>query len=836
MYRTIRSRSLKRILRTLIQTALLMTLGGAVSCNDMLGDMGSDIRSLQQQFTALMIPKPLPEIAIRYDGHKVAAGELIDMGGTFTDSPKQIQFTITNIGNVDVSLEAVEINGRYADRFSIDGFSNGTVLAATPAGSTVITVTFRSDLLNDGYKAATLSINTGSEFAPFNLTVACERMEIARARMEVWRGNTLIPDEGSYYVGSVTGTISSIFTIKNSGTAPLILTNAVELSDAMNFTITGPAASTTIPVNGSVSLVIGFVPTVLGTHASDVTIYYDDAIETGAFSFGITADAESVPTYEIDLQDPDDSNMSRESGYTFDFGQVELNTQSPGKTFQIHNLGIGGILDIESIEIINDPENNFSYAGPHNASIPAADSTPFTVYYNPTTVSDNHTARLVIRSNDDDEDPYEINLQGGSLQPSVTVKCGTDSYPDGSTVIFGAQNINISSEVKTFTITNEGSCALTISNIFIDDDEYFDYSGPHSASLDPGASASFTLYYYPTALSTPIHTAAITILSDDPDPAEKTYVLNIEGSTLQPNILVKEGASTIPANSTYPLGPLGADGNDRHASPIKTFTIHNTGQEILTITDIAFTGDTQDFDLVADAVPAVVPAGESTTFTMRFDPLAYNAADESRSVDLAIASDDPDTASYPVTFTGTSKPALLNISVSMYYLYTGYCADADCSDGYGNIDLRWDPISVKVIGSSDPSTILADGSSNAPSYTTLNIPDVQVDFTAIPKEDGQGIQIHAYLWDYDLIGSNDTLCNLTMNVAYDGSINALYYTLSGGDKTIIGGTDPENMNETQIPWIIPLDGATRIYYLYTWDDGAGAAFVPLFISASDFLY
>lgn len=827
---------MKRISRTLIQIALIMTLGVFASCESMLGEMGNDIRSLQQQFTALMIPKPLPEIAIWYDGHKVAAGELIDMGGTFTDSSKQVQLTITNIGNVDVSLEAVEINGRYADRFSIEGFSNGTVLTATPAGSTVITVTFSSDLLNDGYKAATLSINTGNDFAPFNLTVACERMEIARAKMEVWRGNTLIPDDGSYYMGSVTGSISSIFTIKNMGTAPLLLADAVELSDTMNFTITGPAANTIIPVSGSVSLVIAFVPTVLGFHSSDVIIDYDDAIETGAFSFSITGEAESVPSYEIDVLDPDDSNMSRESGYTFDFGQVELNTQSPGKTFQIHNPGIGGVLDIESIEIINDPENNFSYAGPHNTSIPAADSTPFTVYYNPTTVSDNHTAQLVIHSNDDDEDPYEINLQGGSLQPSVTVKCGTDGYPDGSTVIFGAQNINISSEVKTFTITNEGSCALTISNIFIDDDEYFDYSGPHSASLDPGESASFTLYYYPTALSTPIHTAAITILSDDPDPAEKTYVLNIEGSTLQPGILVKEGASTIPVNSTYPYGPLGADGNDKHASPTKTFTIHNTGQEILTISDISWSGDTQDFDLVAGAVPAVVPAGGSTTFTVRFDPLAYNPADEPRSVDLVIASDDPDTASYPVTFTGTSKTALMNISVYVDYLYTGCCDDAGCTNCQGYMDLHWEPISVKLIGSSDPATNLVYGSHETFSYKTLDVTNVVQEYSAVPKEDGQGIQLRARLWEYDLIG-DDGICDVTMNVEYDSSINALYYILnSGEEKTIVGGSEPSNLNYNIIPWVIPFSGSPGIYYLYTWGSDAGAVVIPFIITLSDYEY
>ena len=406
---------MKKAAQVSIRLALLLVLTGTISCQGMLDEMAGDITSIPQQFFALMMPKPLPEITVTYAGHTVSPGELIEMGTTYTDGTNTISLTITNIGTVPVTVKAITMTGWYANRFTVT--DSTPVRLASNNDTTTFSVTFQGEP-NDRYKAATVSIVTadddGEDYAPFNITVACERMEVMRGILAVRLGLLTVPDDYHYDMGPST----SRFTLKNIGTEVLTIKSVVH-GDPDNFSVAGSVSGTVIPVNGSVYIDVTFEPDDAGTYTDLITITYNDVPggEDLTFDLNLRGYAEEVYSYEIDLLDADTS-MSRPSGYIHDFGGQDYGTQGEGKTFSITNTGTG-ILVLTSIILADG--NNFTLAAPTGMEVLPDDSIDFTVYYNPVTAG-THQSAITIISNDPDEAAYVLNLSGHSMQPGITVE------------------------------------------------------------------------------------------------------------------------------------------------------------------------------------------------------------------------------------------------------------------------------------------------------------------------------------------------------------------------------------------------------------------------------
>jgi formylglycine-generating enzyme required for sulfatase activity len=165
----------------------------------------------------------------------------------------------------------------------------------------------------------------------------------------------------------------------------------------------------------------------------------------------------------------------------------------------------------------------------------------------------------------------------------------------------------------------------------------------------------------------------MTILNNDPDTSEATYTFSVTGTGTVPDILVRQGATDLASGTgTYDFGLVMADGNNGSASANVTFTIHNLGGADLAITSVALTaGDAGDFDLT-NGTASPIPAGGSTTFTVRFDPLTSG----SKSATVTIVSNDPDTPTYTFQIIGIG--ALPNIHVVQ--------GVTDLTDGVGTYD------------------------------------------------------------------------------------------------------------------------------------------------------
>ncbi|HPG52538.1 MAG TPA: hypothetical protein PLL11_18325, partial [Spirochaetota bacterium] len=71
---------MNKITRMSIQTVFILSLAATVSCGKLLDDMAIDITALRLQMTAILMPKPLPEIKISPTSNGV-----IDMGITLPE-------------------------------------------------------------------------------------------------------------------------------------------------------------------------------------------------------------------------------------------------------------------------------------------------------------------------------------------------------------------------------------------------------------------------------------------------------------------------------------------------------------------------------------------------------------------------------------------------------------------------------------------------------------------------------------------------------------------------------------------------------------------------------
>ena len=273
----------------------ILALLACVSCDSMLGDMANNIPETRQRIMLMLsgVFEPLPELALVYGGRQIIAGELVDMGFIYQGATKTLDLTVKNIGRVDVTIQGVVPYGRYADRFSVSGIVAPVTLL--PDQETPVSVSFTSDTPNDGYKAAVISIDTGPDFAPYNVTFACERIEIEQAKFELWRGFTLVPDGSTCNMGTVTTSSTTNFTVKNTGTTSLII-NASDIDDPVNFQLTGPEAGVSVPPDGTTAMRVDFIPTFVGIHNATVTVSYDDGVNPACvYTLHLTGTAEALP-------------------------------------------------------------------------------------------------------------------------------------------------------------------------------------------------------------------------------------------------------------------------------------------------------------------------------------------------------------------------------------------------------------------------------------------------------------------------------------------------------------------------------------------------------------
>jgi hypothetical protein len=596
-------------------------------------------------------------------------------------------FTITNSGSGLLTLTAnprVTIGGTHASDFTLT--TDASTPVASGGGTTTFTITF--DPSAAGLRTATVSIaNNDTDENPYNFSIqgtgtvpTVPEMDVSGLGVSIADGDDTPSTADDTDFGSVcvaSGTNANTFTITNSGSAALNLTNNPRVTlggtHASDFTLTTDA-STPVASGGTTTFTITFNPSAPGLRTATVSIANDDADEN-PYNFSIqgtgTAPEMDVSGNGVPIADGDATPSTADDT---DFGSVNVASGTNANTFTITNSGTCelNLTGIPRVTIGGIHASDFTLTTDASTPVPpGGGTTTFTITFDPS-ASGLRTATVSIANDDADENPYNFSIQGTGTGPEmdvsgngVSIADGDDTPSTADDTDFGSLLVASGSNANTFTITNSGTAALNLTNnprVTISGTHASDFTLTTDASTpvaSGGGTTTFTITFDPNAAG--LRTATVSIANDDAD--ENPYNFSIQGTGTAP---------TVPEMDVSGLGVSIADGdvtpsitddtdfgsvNVASGSNANTFTITNSGTAALNLTAtprVAITGThASDFTLTTDANTPVASGGGTTTFTITFDPSAAGL----RIATVSIANNDADENPYNFSIQGTGAPS-----------------------------------------------------------------------------------------------------------------------------------------------------------------------------------
>jgi hypothetical protein len=538
-------------------------------------------------------------------------------------------------------------------------------------------------------------------------------------------------DFGGSNVG--TPTAENTFAINNSGTANLNISSVVVGgTHSGDFAVTtNPAASVGFP--GSTNLGITFTPGAAGVRTATVTINNSDPDE-GAYVFNLRGTGTLPATPEINVNDgPLVSDADIPNGGTAStFGTVAEASGDTTKTFNIDNVGGTATLTIVSVTTVGGDAADFT-VGVVPVSIGAGGDATFDVTFDPSLMG-NRTTTLRITSDDGDESPYDITLNGygapsGSFGLIDSRTAGGDFGPSFALASTG-ETVSTQFEIGSAAHTLD-SVALLLGNcnanngsvtISVHDDSGANSPGALLETLVPGnfiltgaagvhneetfnASGSTLLAantkYWVRITNTGAGSACpqVDLTANNIHTGTEThhgqlhhngvnqglggvsFKQHIQGTLGAPTpseinvqgqgINIADGDTTPQVPDDTDFGNVNLGGDDTH-----TFTIENLGVGDLELvpTAVTITGtNAGDFSVTVQPDATVSPAG-NTTFQVQFTPSALGL----REATVEIASNDADENPYTFAIQGTGTAAASpEINVNDGLLVT----DADIPNG-----------------------------------------------------------------------------------------------------------------------------------------------------------
>ena len=251
------------------------------------------------------------------------------------------------------------------------------------------------------------------------------------------------------------------------------------------------------------------------------------------------------------------------------FGNVVLGSSSD-LTVAVSNAGTAN-LNITSKSITGADASRFSIqSGDGAITLTPGTSQNVTVRFTPGNTGA-VTASLSIASDDPDENPFTIALNGTGTAPEINVS--PTSYA------FGNQEIYTSTSTS-FTVTNQGTATLNItaSSITGANAGEFGISNGGAFTLAAGANRVLSISFNPTSAGA--KTASLHIVSNDAD--ESTLDLALTGTGIViPDIAVNPTSSNL---RSVLLGSYSE----------ATITVSNTGTGTLSISATILTGANTD--------------------------------------------------------------------------------------------------------------------------------------------------------------------------------------------------------------------------------------------------
>ncbi len=394
-----------------------------------------------------------------------------------------------------------------------------------------------------------------------------------------------------------------------------------------------------------------------------------------------------------------------------DFGTVNVSSGTVVRTFTVQNTGAGALTlsDSPLVALSGANAGDFTVTTQPASSVAANGSTTFQITFDPNAVGV-RTATVTIANTDSDEGSYTFVIQGtGTAAPEIDVQGNSVSITSGDSTPsttdhsdFGSVNVSSSTVVRTFTVQNSGTGALSISTPTLSGTHAGDFaitSAP-AASVAANGSTTFQVTFNPSAAG--VRTATVTIANNDSDENPYTFTIQGTGTLSVPSLTI---ASTSLAASSGTIAVPVNFASDGAAVAAVGFSI-DYEESCLTISNADANSDN-----IPDAISGL-PSGFAATIT-------HNGADSAAELDVSIFSN-----SFP--FAALSSDTLFVIEFTVLPA----CVTNDGSTTDVTVDFAANPepsfsdtTGNDLIGSATGGTITLRFNS-APTAITLNTSSV----------------------------------------------------------------------------------------------------------------
>jgi uncharacterized repeat protein (TIGR01451 family) len=563
-------------------------------------------------------------------------GKLTITSNDIEDSPLDISL----YGNATVPLISIEPASINFGKVLVDTTSTTRTVTITNAGTASLTI-LNLTISDSQFSLASTSDNISgltlapSEFVTIYLVFTPTATGAQSANLTITSND---PDKSSVDVAlSGTGTLQQISVEPDS----------LDFGDVLRGT-TSPAKSVRVTNTGSANLTIGtltidndrfaFANPLTddisgltlgpGEWADIYLVFSPDATGPQTGKLTVPSDDPATPAFEVELSGNGTAPQISVEPESIEFGEVLVGTSSAPHDVMVTNTGTAdltiGMLDI------SDGQFTIDSGDISGQTLAPSASATISLVFTPTTAGA-QSADLTIPSDDPDTPTITVHLTGiGKTEPNISV--------DPTSVNFSYVQIGHPSATKTVTVKNTGSAKLIIYSVGTSDSQFAVTGGIGADdTLAPGASATISLVFTPTAAGT--QSANLTITSNDPDTPTLDVPLSGIGNEgpVEPNIAVTPtsvGFGTVPVGSSSAVLDVTVTNEGTADLIIGTLDISDSGQFTIDSGDIS--GDT-------------LGHGDSAIISLVFEPITIGLQEAF----LSIPSNDPDTPTLSVPLSGT---------------------------------------------------------------------------------------------------------------------------------------------------------------------------------------
>jgi hypothetical protein len=504
--------------------------------------------------------------------------------------------TLTNTGSGVLSISSIALTGSNPGDFAISANTCGPTVA--PGANCSIGITFTP--LASSARAANLTFADNASTSPQSVTLTGKGLDpFAVSPATLAFGNE----------GAGTTSAAKNVTLRNNTSAPVSITgtsitgpNGTEFAQAA--TTCGPS----LAAHAACTVSITFSPVVTGAESATLTI--TDSAANSPQSVGFSGTGVQPVTL---------------STTTLNFGNQGIFSASDPKNVTLKNNN-SVALNFTGMTITGTNSADYAQSATTCGSTLAGHSTCIISLTFTPSGAGTETAVLNI-TDDAGNNPQTVSMTGIGVQ-QVTLSA--------STLSFGNQVINATSEAKNVTMKNNTSADLTITGTAI--------AGPNATEFSQAGTTCGPIL---SGHATCILSVAFSPVTTS---AESAMLTITDSANNSPQTIALSGTGIVPISltpATLTFGTLKV-GNP---SAAKTVTIKNNQSITLNISGIAITGvNAGDFSQPATTCGPTLAPNASCSVSIAFTPMVVGA----RSASLNV-SDDASTSPQSMSLSGTGK-------------------------------------------------------------------------------------------------------------------------------------------------------------------------------------